>query len=117
MNSSVQLTTGPLLVPKRDGVSERDRAEVTAGDTRDFRAEIGRAVGRALRLADLTVKEAAAAMGMADHAQLSRWMAGTDRPLLDRLFAVPALRSPLVIALAELVETVEVETVIRARRA
>lgn len=66
-----------------------------------FPRELGRAVQVAISLAGLANKEAAGAMGI-DPAQLSRWIAGTERPQFDRLFAVEALRQPLCVALAQM---------------
>lgn len=81
-------------------------------ENRDFRSEIGRAIERALSIAGLTKKETAAAVGV-DQAQLSRWIAGTERPQFDTLMAVDALRWPLIQALASLDERVQVVTEIR----
>ena len=80
----------------------------------DFKAQIGRAIQRAFSLAGLTQKEAAAALGR-DVAQVSRWIAGTERPQMDALFAVEALRWPLIQCLAQLDEQNEVVTAIRRR--
>ncbi len=70
-------------------------------EDRDFRAEIGRAIARAFSLANLSAKEAAGLMNR-DAAQVSRWIAGTERPQLDALFAVEELREPLVVALSQM---------------
>lgn len=48
--------------------------------------------------------------------QVSRWIEGKERPQLDAIFAVPALRGPLVIALAALAEDIDVSTTITVRR-
>lgn len=81
-----------------------------------WREQIGHAIQRALSLAGLSQKEAAALVGR-DVAQLARWINGSERPQLDAMFAVEVLRSPLVIALAELAGAgVEVETVVRVVR-
>lgn len=80
-----------------------------------WREGLGKAVARALALAGLSQKEAAAAVGR-DTAQIARWVAGTERPQLDTLFAVEALRQPLVIALAELSGAAEVTTTIKLKR-
>lgn len=78
---------------------------------------VGRAIQRAVSLAGLSNKEAAGKVGV-DDAEFGKWLNGSDtrHPHLDRLFAVDELRQPLVIALAELAEGVEVVTEIRVRR-
>lgn len=82
----------------------------------DFRAQIGACLQRAFALAGRSQKEAAALMGV-EPPQVARWIAGTERPQFDRLFSVPELRQPLVVALAALAEDVEVVTEIRFKRA
>jgi hypothetical protein len=91
------------------------KAHLTVGENRDFRSEIGRALARAFALAGwTTVKEAAAQINR-ERAQVSRWIAGTERPQFDALFNVPALREPLCVALAELADA-DVRTTIEFRR-
>lgn len=81
----------------------------------DWRELLGKAVWRTLLLAGVSQKEAAALMGC-EQAQISRWIAGTERPQFDRIFAQPSLRNALVVALAELAEGVTVETHITVRK-
>lgn len=81
----------------------------------DWRARIGAAVARAFQFAGLSQKEAAAAVGH-DQAQVARWISGAERPQMDALFAVEALRGPLVIAFAGLSEDIEITTTIAIRR-
>lgn len=80
-----------------------------------WREQIGRAIERAIALAGLSQKEAAALLDR-DQAQVARWIASTERPQLDAIFAVGLLRGPLVIALAELSDGIDVITEIRVRR-
>lgn len=77
--------------------SEGDRKKFAV----DEKALIGRAVERAISVAGLTKQEAAFQMGYSDSGTLSRWCAGTETPQFAKLWAVEALRGPLVIALAE----------------
>jgi ribosome-binding protein aMBF1 (putative translation factor) len=72
-------------------------------ETPDFRREIGIAIERAISLAGLSKKELAGLINT-DAAQLSRWIAGTERPQFDQLFSVEALRWSLVCALADLAD-------------
>ena len=83
-----------------------------------WKQRVGHAVERAVKSAGLTQKECWVLLGHQDGSQLSRWIAGSERPQFDALFAVEPMRSPLVVALAELAgEDVEVVTEIRVRRA
>ena len=79
----------------------------------DFKAQIGRAIQRAFSLAGLTQKEAAGKVNR-DAAQIARWIAGTERPQMDALFAVEELRWPLIQCLAALAQA-EITTEIRRR--
>lgn len=82
----------------------------------DFQAQIGGCIERARLLVGWSKKELAAAVDV-DDAQISRWEAGKERPQFDRLWAVAAMRTPLVIALAELAkDDIEISTEIRITR-
>lgn len=82
----------------------------------DWRRVIGERIERALILANLSKQEASFLMGYADQSTLSRWIAGVERAQMDRLFAIPQLRVPLVVAFAELAEGVQVSTTITIRQ-
>jgi DNA-binding transcriptional regulator YiaG len=82
-------------------------------DFTDWRVEIGRAI-RKVR-GDRSLKEFAVLIDRDDRT-IARWEEGKERPQLDAIFAVKDLRGPLVLALAELSETVEIETTLRIRR-
>jgi transcriptional regulator with XRE-family HTH domain len=81
----------------------------------DWKMRIGAAIGRTRMLCELSLKEFADAIGR-DERQVARWIAGTERPQFEAIFAIDALRSALVIALAELAHDIEVITEIRVRR-
>lgn len=82
-----------------------------------WREQVGHAIERALELAGKTQKEGWVLLGHKDGSQLSRWIAGTERPQFDALFAVEELRVPLVVALASLAgHGVEITTQITVRR-
>jgi DNA-binding transcriptional regulator YiaG len=105
-------------VPARHLLTSEMRPEMVKADLR--KPEIWRIVGGAVErtrvLSGLSLKEFAARFGR-DERQVARWISGEERPQVDAVFACEALRSWLVIALAELAgPAVEVETVIRARR-
>jgi transcriptional regulator with XRE-family HTH domain len=62
-----------------------------------------------------SLKEFAAVLGRNER-QVARWINGKEHAQLSVVFAVPALRRPLVIGLARLAGTsMELETVIRIR--
>lgn len=114
----------PITISQETRRAHLDRLEIPAprpakADLKDlenpWRLSVGRAVARAIQLAGLSQKEAAALVGR-DQAQLQRWTTGAERPQLDALFAVDVLREPLVIALAALSEDIEITTQIAIRR-
>ena len=80
----------------------------------DWGFEIGQAIQRAVRRAGFSNKEAAAKVGV-DDAEFGKWISGTRRPQLDRMFAVHELQKPLVIELAKLAAGMEVIEEIRVR--
>lgn len=82
----------------------------------DWRQQVGQALDRAIARANRTQKEVWAALGHNDGAQLNRWIAGTERPQFDALFAIAWLRAPLVIELAKMAGAgIEIETTVRIR--
>jgi ribosome-binding protein aMBF1 (putative translation factor) len=91
------------------------KADLPKAEIVDWRGQIGTAIERARILSGLSLKEYADKIGR-DVRQVGRWITGDERAQLDAIFAVRELRGPLVIALAELSQTVEVETTIRIRR-
>lgn len=92
------------------------KADLRKAETTAWREELGRAIQRAISLCGWTLKECAAQIRR-DERQLARWISGDERPQLDTLFAVDAMRQALVIALAELAGAgVEVETTVRVVR-
>lgn len=77
-------------------------------------ALVGAAIQRAISLLGWSLKEFAAAVDR-DERQCSRWISGAERPQFDVLFAVEALRQPLIQAFSEMVGA-ELEVTIRLRR-
>ena len=76
----------------------------------------GAAIQAAVKEVRWLNKEAAGNVGV-DDAEFGKWMNGTRRPHLDRLFAVAELRAPLIVALAQLGGTsVETTTVITIKK-
>jgi hypothetical protein len=82
----------------------------------DWIQAVGSAIRRAVSIAGLSDKEAAAKVRV-DPGQFAKWLAGRERPQFDRLFAVAELREPLILQLALLLPGVEVTTQINLRKA
>jgi len=83
----------------------------------DGRTMIGAAISRAIALVGWSQKEAAGKLNL-DQGQFAKWISGQERPQMDKLWAVPELRIPLVQAFAEQLEEelVEIRTVITLKR-
>ena len=71
------------------------KAALRKADTSEWREKVGRAIQRAASLVGWSLKELAGAIER-DPRQVARWLAGTERPQFDALFAVDVLRWPLV---------------------
>ena len=102
-----------MLAADLRGGAKADRKPLAAIN---WRREIGRTIERALTLGRLTKQEMSHAMGYQDQSAISRWIAGVERPLLDKLFAVDAFYDAWVIACAEGNPRIEVTTAITIRR-
>jgi len=97
-------------VPESSAVTPRERlervrpamAKVLKKVEKSWRQRVGLAIDRAISLAGLTQKEVWVRLGHSTGAQLNRWIAGTERPQFDALFALDDLQKPLVISLATL---------------
>ena len=97
----------------RPTMAKASLSEIRKTDLTDWREEIGRAI-RKVR-SDRSLKEFAVLIDRDDRT-IARWEDGKERPQFDAIFAVKELRGPIVIALAELSQIVEVETTIRIKR-
>lgn len=116
MPASLSLDRSTALRKRVDDIRPRMAKALNKVEERDWKADMGKVIARCFELAGLTDKEAGALMDR-DKAQISRWIAGTERPQFDAIFAVPQLRAPLVLALAEQTpDTVEAVTELRIRR-
>lgn len=111
-------TVAHAVAPRHRLLDELPPAVMAKASSRNlnsnFQAEIGRCVARARLLVGWSKKELAAACDK-DEAQISRWEAGKERPQFDALWSIAKFRAPLVIAMAELVDGVQVDTVIRVK--
>jgi ribosome-binding protein aMBF1 (putative translation factor) len=102
------------LLPE-NGDATMAKANLRKADE-DWRRDVGQAIKAASDALGWSLKEFAAKVGK-DERQCARWMDGSERPQFDVLFAVAALREPLVIAIAALAGAgVSIETVITVRR-
>lgn len=104
------------LAMRGEGLARRGEGDRKPLADPDLPRLIGRAIERALKLANLEKKDAAWRMGYEDQSALSRWIAGVETPQFAKLFGILELRGPLVVALAELAEDVDVTTTISVRR-
>jgi hypothetical protein len=100
----------PKMLAARDEGDRKPLAE------RDWRRLVGQTIERALTLAHLTKQEVSYAMGYSDQSAVSRWIAGVERPLFDKLFAVDRFYDAWVIAAAEANPRADVQTVVTIRR-
>lgn len=92
------------------------KADLRKPETDTWKADIGGALEQAVAKLGWSLKEFAGHIER-DERQASRWLTGAERPQLDRIFAVKALRLPFILAMAELAgEDIEIETTIRLRR-
>lgn len=62
---------------------------------------LGRAIEKALVLADLSKQDASYRMGYTDASSISKWISGKEPPRFDKLWSIVELREPLVIALGK----------------
>ncbi len=101
MNASM---TNPRVERLRKRLEGRNQTQAKAGlaESDEMRQRIGQAIRYAIARAGRTQKEVWVELGHSEGARLSRWIAGTERPALEALFAVPWLQQPLVLAFAEL---------------
>ena len=76
------------------------KADVRTPDI-DWMVVIGAAIQAAVKETRWSNQEAAGKVKV-DDAEFGKWLNGTRRPQFDRLFAVPELRRPLVIAMARI---------------
>jgi len=102
-----------LVLPER--ANQPAKARLRNPESRDIKGLLGSAIQRAVSMAGLTNKEAAARIGVND-SQFGKWLSGNEPPQVHRVFAVEELQQPLVIALARLMECCEEETTLRFRR-
>ncbi len=91
------------------------KAGLAAERASDWRVAVGRAIERTRHLCGLSLKEFADKLGR-DERQVARWEKGEERPHFDAILAVDALKTALVIAVAELANGVEIETVVTIKR-
>lgn len=83
----------------------------------DLKPWVGGRVERALEILGLSKQEAAYAMGYTDAGTVSRWCSATERPQLDKLFALKGFLAAWVVSLAEEhPEAMTVETIVKIRR-
>jgi len=87
----------------------------------EAKRSVGHLLGRAISIAGLSIKEAARLIGAArgsdlDPAQLSRWIAGSERLHFEAVYAVPEIAQPFLTVGAQGLGA-DVETHVRWRTA
>lgn len=98
----------------RNRVALRGEGVRNKGANPEDAVALGKAIGFALRHADLTPQEAAHAMGYADESSLCRWLKGDphDTPKMAKLLALPRFREGFALACARECPDVVVKTTI-----
>lgn len=100
------------LLPTAESRRRMAKADLPKAESNDA----GRAIQRAMQVRGWSLKEFAGEAHRGER-QLARWMAGTEHPQLDTLFAIVSFRQPLIVALAECAGLgVEVATVVTIRK-
>lgn len=99
-----------LVLPEKS--HSQAKASLRNPEARDIKAVIGSAIQRAVSMAGMSNKEAAAKIGVND-SQFGKWLSGLETPQVHRVFAVEELQQPFVVALARMIEACEQETTIR----
>jgi hypothetical protein len=96
----------------------RAEAKADRKELADLRPVIGRLVERAFELMSprLTKQDAAFLMRYDDSGTVSRWCAGKERPLFDKLFTIAGFESAYLLALAERNPAIDVTTTITIRK-
>jgi len=104
-------------IPRRMAKADLPKGE-NAPQREEWRA-IGSCLDEARRFVGWTVDRLAQELGDGvkprDSKQVARWIRGDERPQVDVIFGVRALRQPFVIALAKLADC-EIQTVVTIRR-
>lgn len=114
MQSAKAAAVTPLVLPETSSGQLKASLRTPALDARSL---IGRAIHRAVQLAGMSHKEAAASIGVND-SQFGKWLSGNEPPQVHRVFAVEALQQPLIVALAECCasEGIAIKTVVTLER-
>lgn len=110
---AVTLAHGPMVAPLTKLENLRLSPAKANLMNRENRPRVGAAFARAIGIVGLSVKEAAALLGI-EPAQVSRWIAGQENVQLDRVYGTK-LHGPLAIELARDAEQCVVETTVTYR--
>jgi ribosome-binding protein aMBF1 (putative translation factor) len=85
-----------LLLRTENRAHRMAKADLRKAESND----VGRAIDRARQLRGWSLKEFSGA-AQREERQIARWIAGTEHPQLDTLFAIVSFRHALIVALAE----------------
>lgn len=120
MPQSLSPSNRPRHVLSLDNVPTRmakaDVKNLDVANDADWRQLVSHALRRAVSVAGLSDKEAAAQVGV-DAGEFAKWLGGERRPHVDRVLAAEQLRQPFLTELARLDTNVEIVTEIRWRTA
>ena len=116
LSVSQQSLPTPLLVTEKP----RKQAKASLPEVRKAEMEAlwkkwGGCIDEVRGVFRLTLQEFAGELGK-DERQVSRWIAGQERPQIEAVLAVQRYEGPMLIALARLANGVQVDTVIHVRR-
>lgn len=100
--------------PRLEREPARKMAKAVLTNREHSKSEIGAALQRALNVLGLSIKEGAGLLEM-DPAQMSRWIAGTERLQIERVWGT-RLHGPFAIEVASAAAGVTVETTVTLRR-
>lgn len=90
----------PVISAERISKPRMAKVDLRKAERDTWKTDAGRTVDRARKLLGWSLKEFAVAVNR-DERQCARWFDGSERPQLDAIFAVSALRRVFLIACAE----------------
>ena len=106
----------PLLVPEKPRKQAKAALKgVRKAENGALWLKWGAAIEDVQCVFRLTLKEFAAEL-QKDERQVQRWIEGKERPQIETVLAIPRFEPPMLIALAQRISGVSVDTVIHVRR-
>lgn len=109
------LPTPLLVTEKRAKQAKASLPDVRKAEIERLWVKWGGCIDEVRGVFRLTLQEFAGEIGK-DERQVSRWIAGQERPQIEAVLAVERFEGPMLIALARIASGVAVDTVIHIRR-